>query len=77
MSDKFARDSQIADSIAVMNTAYASMGISWTLAGTTRTINSNWFNSVGPDSSLQTTMKNALRQGGAADLNVYTVGCVS
>ncbi|KAF9055031.1 metalloprotease [Hymenopellis radicata] len=67
-------DSQIADSITVMNTAYASMGISWTLANTTRTINSNWFNSVGPDSSLQTTMKNALRQGGAADLNVYSVG---
>lgn len=32
---------------------------------------------VGPDSSLQTTMKKQLRIGGPADLNVYTVGFVS
>lgn len=57
-----------------MNQAYAPAGITWSLAGTTRTINSNWFNNVGPDSSLQTTMKQSLRVGGANTLNVYTVG---
>ncbi|KAF9008780.1 metalloprotease [Cyathus striatus] len=70
-------DSQIADQITVMNTAYANAGITWVLAGTTRTVNANWFNTVGPDSTLQTTMKNSLRVGDAKSLNVYTVGFVS
>ncbi|KAG8778190.1 hypothetical protein FRC12_025120 [Ceratobasidium sp. 428] len=67
-------DSQITSSITAMNQHYASSGIAFTLAGSDRTTNSNWFSQVGPDSSLQTTMKNQLRKGGAADLNVYTVG---
>jgi len=70
-------DSQLASQISVLNTAYAGSGITWRLAGTTRTTNANWFNTVGPDGSAQTTMKNQLRQGGAADLNVYTVGFAS
>ncbi|KAI0363559.1 metalloprotease [Pilatotrama ljubarskyi] len=70
-------DSMIADQISVLNEDYASSGLSFVLAGTTRTVNSQWFNQVGPDSSLQTTMKRQLRQGGAAALNVYTVGFVS
>lgn len=57
-----------------MNTAYASAGISWVLAGTTRTVNSDWFNNAAPGTSQQTAMKNALRQGDAKVLNVYTVG---
>ncbi|KAF8974670.1 metalloprotease [Flammula alnicola] len=67
-------DSQIANQITVMNTAYASAGINWVLAGTTRTTNSGWFNNVGPGTSQQTAMKSALRTGTAKDLNVYTVG---
>jgi len=67
-------DSQIADQISVMNKAYAGSGINWVLAKTTRTVNADWFNHVGPDESQQTAMKTALRQGGPADLNVYTVG---
>ncbi|KAF8076085.1 metalloprotease [Lyophyllum atratum] len=70
-------DSQIASQVNVMNNAYASMGYSWTLAGTTRTVNSDWFNNAGPDTTQQDAMKNALRQGGAADLNVYSVGFTS
>ncbi|KIK64210.1 hypothetical protein GYMLUDRAFT_71628 [Collybiopsis luxurians FD-317 M1] len=70
-------DSQIAAQIDVMNEAYADMGITWSLASTTRTINSDWFNNAGPDSSQQTAMKNQLRTGGAADLNVYSVGFTS
>lgn len=67
-------DSQIASQISVLNQAYASAGITWVLSSTTRTTNSTWFNNVGPDSSYQTTMKNALRTGGSNTLNVYTVG---
>lgn len=57
-----------------MNEAYAPAGISWTLAGVTRTVNADWFNNVGPDGSEQTDMKMSLRTGGVDTLNVYTVG---
>jgi len=67
-------DSQITSSISVLNADYASIGIKWVLAGTTRTTNADWFSNLGPDTTSQTTMKNQLRQGGAAALNVYTVG---
>jgi len=70
-------DSQIAAQINVMNQDYASTGISWALAGTTRTVNSDWFNNAGPDTTEQDDMKSSLRQGGAADLNVYSVGFTS
>ncbi|KAJ3567407.1 hypothetical protein NP233_g6389 [Leucocoprinus birnbaumii] len=63
--------------ISVMNQAYAGSGLTFTLAGIDHTTNANWFNQVGPDSSLQTTMKNSLRTGGVNALNVYTVGFVS
>lgn len=67
-------DSQLNAQIDVMNDAYASAGLTFTIAGIDHTTNSNWFNQVGPDSSLQTTMKRTLRKGGANALNVYTVG---
>ncbi|THH01883.1 hypothetical protein EW026_g915 [Hermanssonia centrifuga] len=70
-------DSQLAAQITTLNQDYSGSGLTFTLAGTTRTVNSQWFNQVGPDSSLQTTMKKQLRQGGANALNVYTVGFVS
>lgn len=40
----------------------------------TRTLNPDWFSNAGPNTSQQTAMKQALRQGGAADLNLYSVG---
>ncbi|EIN10468.1 metalloprotease [Punctularia strigosozonata HHB-11173 SS5] len=66
--------SQLVDQVKVMNEDYAGSGIKWKLANTTRTKHKSWFSEVGPDSSLQTAMKKKLRQGGKADLNVYTVG---
>ncbi len=69
-------DSQIAAQIDVMNQAYAGAGISWFLAATTRTVNSDWFNNSAPDTTQQTAMKSALRAGGPETLNVYTVGYV-
>ncbi|KAJ7890058.1 metalloprotease [Mycena olivaceomarginata] len=63
--------------VTAMNKAYAGTGITWVLGGTTRTVNAAWFNTAGPSTSVQTAMKTALRTGGVADLNVYTVGFVS
>ncbi|TFK43899.1 metalloprotease [Crucibulum laeve] len=67
-------DSQIANQIAVMNKAYANASITWVLANTTRTVNTDWFNQVAPNTSQQKTMKKSLRVGDAKDLNVYFVG---
>lgn len=61
----------------MLNQDYAGSGLTFTLAGTTRTVNAQWFNSVDDTSSLQTTMKKQLRQGGVNALNVYTVGFTS
>jgi hypothetical protein len=55
-----------------MNQDYAGSGFQFTLAGTTRTSNPTWFNSVGPDASSQTTMKNQLRQGGVSESSSRT-----
>ncbi|CAE6339127.1 unnamed protein product, partial [Rhizoctonia solani] len=66
--------SQIADSIRVLNEDYAGTGLTFTLAGTDRTTNANWFQRAAPSTTYQTAMKQALRKGNAAALNVYTVG---
>ena len=47
----------IADQITVLNEDYAPSGLQFVLVNTTRTVNWNWFNDVGPDSSYQTDMK--------------------
>ncbi|KAF4568429.1 hypothetical protein EYR36_010440 [Pleurotus pulmonarius] len=70
-------DSQITDQIQVMNDAYASTGFSFQLAGTTRTVNATWFNQAEPYSIYQDEMKAALRKGGAAALNIYSVAFTS
>ena len=58
----------------VLNQAYNSAGIYFTLAGSEHTTNSDWFNNIGPDSSQQDAAKSALRKGGANALNLYSVG---
>jgi len=67
-------DSQITRQMEVLNADFKSSGISFVLKDTTRTFSSDWFQNAGPDASQQTAMKNALRQGGSGDLNIYTVG---
>jgi hypothetical protein len=70
-------DAMIADQIRVLNDAYsgvtggANTRFRFQLAGTTRTANNTWF-AAGPNTTAETQMKNALRVGGAADLNFYT-----
>lgn len=70
-------DATISQQINVLNQAFsgATGGYAtpfvFTLAGTTRTTNSSWY-TVGYGSTAETQMKNALRQGGANALNIYT-----
>lgn len=71
-------DAAIANQIKVLNDSFAGLTggattrFRFQLIGTTRTANNTWFTSTGGASETQ--MKNALRQGGAADLNFYTNG---
>ena len=64
-------DQMIADQMAVLNAAYAPWGWQFQLVATDRTTNATWYNGCAT-SSTETQMKNALRQGTADDLNLYT-----
>ncbi len=61
---------QINDQISMMNKAFASAGISFTLAGTDYTNNSTWYTCAG--GGCESKMKSALRKGTASALNFYT-----
>jgi hypothetical protein len=63
-------DAQIADQMEVLNDAYAPYGWSFNLVSVDRTNNSTWYGASGGTAEAQ--MKNALRQGSADDLNIYT-----
>jgi hypothetical protein len=62
--------SQIDSQISVLNAAYANTPFKFALAAVDRTTNSSWYTSSG--GTTETAMKNALRQGTADDLNVYS-----
>lgn len=64
-------DQQIASQMSVLNSAYATTGWSFFLSGTTRTSNATWY-TMSPGSTVEDAAKNALRQGTAEDLNIYT-----
>ncbi|HUQ05736.1 MAG TPA: zinc metalloprotease, partial [Kofleriaceae bacterium] len=63
-------DTQIANQISVLNSAYASTGWQFQLVSTDRTTNASWYACSG--GTCETQMKNALRQGSADDLNIYS-----
>lgn len=63
-------DSQITAQINVLNAAYAGTGWSFNLVATDRTTNASWYTCAG--GACETQMKNALRQGTADDLNIYS-----
>ncbi|PFH45465.1 hypothetical protein AMATHDRAFT_9181 [Amanita thiersii Skay4041] len=69
--------STLQDQMDVMNRAYNNSNILWEIAGVSHTSNSSWFNNLMANGTEQTEMKMALRVGGAADLNVYTVGSLT
>ncbi len=60
----------ITNQMNVLNSAFAPWGWSFNLISTDRTTNSTWYN--GCYGSSETAMKNALRQGSADDLNIYS-----
>jgi pregnancy-associated plasma protein-A len=60
----------IANQISVLNAAYSKTPFKFTLAGTDTTANSTWYTTTG--GSAESAMKNALRKGGAGDLNIYS-----
>ena len=64
-------DTMITDQMNVLKAAYGKWGWSFNLVATTRTTNSTWFNGC-YSSSTASQMKNALRQGTADDLNIYS-----
>ncbi|KAL1614203.1 putative peptidase m43 pregnancy-associated plasma-a [Diplodia seriata] len=64
--DGYVSDAQLEEQIAVLNDNFGPSGISFTLAGTTRTINSNW-----ADDGAELAMKKQLRKGDYGTLNVY------
>jgi hypothetical protein len=61
----------INDQMNVLNAAYAGTGWSFNLVSTDRTTNSTWYNGCDAAGN-ESAMKNALRQGTADDLNLYT-----
>jgi hypothetical protein len=61
----------INNQISVLNEAYATWGWSFNLVATTRTTNATWFNGC-YSSTTEMQIKNALRQGSADDLNIYS-----
>jgi Pregnancy-associated plasma protein-A len=63
---------QISQQMNVLNSAYASSGFSFTLAGTDTTVNSRWYSGLRSGSKQEKDMKRALRKGDMGDLNVYT-----
>jgi len=63
-------DQMINSQMNVLNAANAQWGWSFNLVSVDRTSNATWFN--GCYGSSETAMKNALHQGSADDLNIYT-----
>ncbi len=62
---------QIASQIAILNNAYVSSGFTFNLVGTTVTANDAWY-TAGPGTTAERQMKQALRIGSAATLNIYS-----
>jgi hypothetical protein len=62
--------SQINQQISVLNNAYAGTGWSFNLVSTDTTSNGTWYTCSG--GTCESQMKNALRQGTADDLNIYS-----
>jgi hypothetical protein len=65
-SGGYITSTQISNQIAYMNSAYASSGFAFVLAGTDYTVSTSWAND-----GAELAMKKALRKGTYKDLNLY------
>jgi len=66
LSDGYLTDKMLSDQLSVMNQLYSPYGITFTLAGTDKTVNSNW-----ASDGAELTMKKSLRKGDYKALNIY------
>ncbi|KAJ3516501.1 hypothetical protein NMY22_g14196 [Coprinellus aureogranulatus] len=70
-------DTQVQQQMTTLNNAFMTPAgnhyLLFVLEDVDRTVNPDWFNNGGPDTAQQAAMKSALRKGGRADLNIYTV----
>ena len=64
-------DTMINNQISVLNAAYASANISFSLVSIDRTTNDSWY-AVTPGTTAESQMKAALRKGDKASLNLYS-----
>jgi Pregnancy-associated plasma protein-A len=64
-------DTMINNQMSVLNAAFASANISFSLVSIDRTTNDSWY-TVTPGTTAETAMKTALRKGGKESLNFYT-----
>ncbi|EAU80298.2 metalloprotease [Coprinopsis cinerea okayama7 len=69
--------SQITNQISALNSAFSGTDLSFTLAGTTRTTNANWFTGAKKYNWLEYQMMSALKVGGADTLNIYSTDLVT
>jgi hypothetical protein len=69
-SNGYLRDSDVRAQMTVLNNAFADTGWSFNLVATDYANNSSWFNNC--YGSGEAPMKEALRQGSADDLNIYS-----
>ncbi|KAI8847985.1 hypothetical protein BC829DRAFT_433572 [Chytridium lagenaria] len=69
-------DDALYQQVDVLNNDYGS-SFNFVVADIDRTTSDEWFDKASPSTTFQTSMKSSLRRGGAADLNVYTVGFTS
>jgi hypothetical protein len=73
-SDRMIRDQiRVLDDSFAGRTGGAAAGLTFELAGITRTTNKEWFESMTTDLQLELDAKRALRHGGPETLNIYTV----
>ena len=63
--------SMINNQISVLNNAFSAWGWSFDLVDVDRTTNAAWY-TMGPGTAAEQQAKNALRQGTADDLNIYS-----
>ncbi|OJD37622.1 metalloprotease [Diplodia corticola] len=66
VDDGYITDAMIADQLEVLNGHYAPHSVSFTHAGTTRTVNRSW-----ADDGNELAMKRSLRRGDYKTLNIY------
>ncbi|MFJ2739678.1 zinc metalloprotease [Streptomyces sp. NPDC087440] len=69
-------DERVQMQIDELNEGFKDSGLSFTLDGIERTTNADWFNNAAPESPQHAAMTKALHKGGAADLNIYSVGSI-